>query len=271
MLLEGKVAMVTGGASGLGARTATLFADNGASVITTDVDDEAGAAVADAISAAGGTARYVHADVCSGDDMDAAVALAEERFGHLDIMVANAGVLGSATFRRTEEIADPDWLRVMDVNLNGTFRTFRAAIPALRRAGGGAMTATSSVSADFASCYVAAYSASKGGINALVRALSIELAPDRIRVNSVCPGAMPTGIRTSLGDMSRLANPGAGEPAPPAEMWTTAGWKARAITEGRDSVLDVAKVHLFLCSELASYVNGEAVVADGGFSIWNGV
>jgi NAD(P)-dependent dehydrogenase (short-subunit alcohol dehydrogenase family) len=271
LLLEGKVAVVTGGASGLGAATARLFAENGAAVLAADVNDEAGAAVVDSIGAIGGRARFVHADVCRAEDMDAVVSLAEETFGHLDIMVANAGLLGDATFRRTEEIPDQDWLRVIDVNLNGTFRSFRAAIPALRRSGGGALTATSSVSAEFASCYIAAYSASKGGINALVRSLSIELSPDRIRVNAVCPGAMATNIRTSLGDTERLANPSPGDPVPPTDMWTTAGWKARAISEGRDSVLDVAKVHLFLCSDLASYVNGEAIMTDGGFSIWNGV
>jgi NAD(P)-dependent dehydrogenase (short-subunit alcohol dehydrogenase family) len=272
MLLEDKVALVTGGASGLGEVTARLFAEHGAVVVVADVRDSEGHAVVQAIRANGARSLYAHADVRSMQELEAAVSLAERECGRLDIVVANAGILGKATFRRTEEIGELEWLEVMDVNLNGTFRTFRAAIPALLRAGGGALSATSSVAASFASCYLAAYSASKGGINALVRALAIELAPEGIRVNAVCPGQMPTNISTSLERGS--GDPGIVRFAPVADapsIWSTDGWKSRVIREGRDGTLDVAKIHLFLCSDLAAYVNGEAINADGGFSIWNGV
>jgi NAD(P)-dependent dehydrogenase (short-subunit alcohol dehydrogenase family) len=260
-LLEGRVALITGAASGLGAVTAKLFAEEGASVVVADVQDDAGESTACELRAAGHEARYVRANVRDDSQMDAAVATAEAAFGKLDIVVANAGILGNATFRRTEEMLSSDWLDVIDVNLNGVFRTFRAAIPALRRNGGGSMSATSSISGMFASCYLAAYSASKGGVNALVRSLSIELTPDRIRVNAVCPGPMETNISDSLGrsrDSLDVDRPDFSS-------------KSRAITEGRDGTGDIAKVHLFLCSDMAAYINGECLVADGGFSIWNGV
>jgi NAD(P)-dependent dehydrogenase (short-subunit alcohol dehydrogenase family) len=168
--------------------------------------------------------------------------------------------MGSASFLPIEEVDDEDWARVLDVNLSGAFRTFRAAVPALRRAGGGAMSATSSVSGVYATVYRSAYGASKGGLNALVRGLAVELAPDRIRVNAMAPGAMATNIRRSLGrgpEEIRVPTP---DPAV----------KARMRLEGRDGTAEAARLHLFLCSDLAAYVNGETLVADGGFSIWNG-
>jgi NAD(P)-dependent dehydrogenase (short-subunit alcohol dehydrogenase family) len=261
MLLEGKVAVITGAGSGLGLATARLFTEHGARVVAVDMVDDAGKQAAEAIRGDGGKCEFFHADVTSGHDMEAAVAFAEATFGHLDIMVANAGILGRATFRRTEEITDEDWDEVIRVNLGGTFRSFRAAIPALRRAGGGALTATSSVAASFASLYLAAYSSSKGGINALVRALSVELAPDKIRVNAVCPGVMATNLGGSLG----RARDALEVELPDRNL------KARMLPVDRDATSEAARVHLFLCSELAAFVNGEAVTADGGFSIWNGV
>lgn len=260
MLLEGKVALVTGGASGLGRATGKLFAENGARVVLCDVSDEAGEAAAAEIRDGGGDARFVHVDVRKRDDLEAAVAVAEDEFGKLDIAVANAGILGHASFRPSEEITDEDWTDVIEINLGGTFRTFRAAIPALRRAGGGALTATSSVSGVFATVYRAAYSASKAGQNGLVRSLSVELAPDRIRVNSVAAGSMGNNIGQSLGrprDEITIERPDRSA-------------KSRVVREGRNGALDVAKAHLFLASDLADYISGETIVVDGGFSIWNG-
>jgi NAD(P)-dependent dehydrogenase (short-subunit alcohol dehydrogenase family) len=261
MLLAGKVAIVTGAASGLGAETARLFATEGACVFLADVADDRGAVVAAQISAVGGTARYVHADVRSSPDMDAIVAAAESEHGRLDIVVANAAIMGRASFRGTETISDEDWAAVIDTNLTGAFRSFRAAIPALRRAGGGALSATSSLSGVYATVHRTAYSASKGGLNAMVRALAIELAPDMIRVNGVAAGPMPgTNLVESLGRSLGETE----HPPPPLSI------KSRVLRPQRDAIAEVARLHLVLCSELAAYVNGEVIVADGGFSIWNG-
>ncbi len=159
-----------------------------------------------------------------------------------------------------EEVTDEDWAFELDVNLGGIFRTFRAATPALRRAGGGAMSATSSTSGVFSTIHRLAYSASKGGVNALVRGLAGELAPDRIRVNAIAPGVMATNIRDSLGRPAEEIK----VPLPDPTL------KARMRLEGRDGAAEAARAHLFLCSDLSAYVNGETIVVDGGFSIWNG-
>jgi NAD(P)-dependent dehydrogenase (short-subunit alcohol dehydrogenase family) len=260
MLLDGKVALITGGASGLGLETARLFASEGARVVVTDVSDAAGEAAMEQLRETGADARYVHADVRSSTDVDAAVAFAESTHGRLDIAVANAGILGRSSFVPVEEVTDEDWALELDVNLGGVFRTFRAATPALRRAGGGAMSATSSTSGVFSTIHRLAYSASKGGVGALVRGLAGELAPDRIRVNAIAPGVMSTNIRESLG-------------RPPEEIKVPLPdptVKARMRLEGRNGTAEAARVHLFLCSDLSAYVNGETIVVDGGFSIWNG-
>jgi NAD(P)-dependent dehydrogenase (short-subunit alcohol dehydrogenase family) len=260
-LLDGKVALITGGGGGLGLATARLFAEHGAKVVTTDMADGAGEAAAAALRDDGHDVRYVHADVRSTADVDAAVAFAEEAHGRLDIAIANAGVLGRASFQASDELSDADWADVIDINLSGAFRTFRAAIPALRRAGGGALSATSSTAGIYATLYRVAYSASKGGLNAMVRALAAELAPDEIRVNGVAPGGMATDIHASLGrPASEIA----------VERPDVRTAKARMLGSDRDRTHDVASIHLFLCSELGAYINGETLVADGGFSVWNG-
>jgi NAD(P)-dependent dehydrogenase (short-subunit alcohol dehydrogenase family) len=260
MLLDGKVALITGGASGLGLETARLFASEGARVVVTDISDEAGEAAMEQLRENGADARYVHADVCSSAEIDAAVGFAESTHGRLDIAVANAGILGRSSFVPVAEVTDEDWAVVLDVNLGGVFRTFRAATPALRRAGGGAMSATSSTSGIFSTIHRLAYSASKGGVDALVRGLAGELAPDRIRVNAIAPGVMSTNIRESLGRPAEEITVPLPDPAV----------KSRMRLEGRDGTAEAARVHLFLCSDLSAYVNGETIVVDGGFSIWNG-
>ncbi len=257
MLLEDRVVLVTGGASGLGLATAALFVEHGAKVVITDVVDDAGRAAADSID---GDATYVHADVRSTAEVTAAVARAEEAYGRLDAVVANAGVLGRSAFRPVEEVADDDWADELDINLSGVMRTLRAATPALRRAGGGAMSVTSSTSGVFATVNRLSYTASKGAINAMVRGLAAELAPDGIRVNAMCAGAMATNIRSSLDREPSEIH----VPLPDPTL------KARMRRPDRDGTAEAARVHLFLCSDLSAYVSGESIVVDGGFSIWNG-
>jgi NAD(P)-dependent dehydrogenase (short-subunit alcohol dehydrogenase family) len=261
-LLEGKVALITGGASGLGLATARLFASEGARVVVVDRSDDAGAAAVEELRADGGTADYAHADVTAPGEIEAAVAFAEDRHGRLDVLVANAGILGRSSFVPVQDVDDASWQQVLDVNLTGTLRSFRAAAPALRRAGGGALSATSSLSGVFGTLHRLAYSASKGGIDALVRGLAVELAPDNIRVNAMAPGYMATNIRESLGRTPDEIHVPLPDPQTKARL--------RQARPDRDGTAEAARVHLFLCSELAAYVNGETIVVDGGFSMWNG-
>ena len=223
--LDGKVALVTGAASGLGLETARLFVEEGARVVASDVGKEPSEALRDL----GSELLYVRADVRSRADVDAAVEAAEASFGRLDCVVANAGIMGSASFRPIEEVTDEDWATVLDVNLTGTFRTFRAAVPALRRAGGGAMSATSSLSGVFATVYRSAYGASKGGIDALVRGLAVELAPGQDPRQLDRPGAMRTNIsRASSEDDADIHVPmpdrsRQGQDARPGPRWHEGG------------------------------------------------
>jgi NAD(P)-dependent dehydrogenase (short-subunit alcohol dehydrogenase family) len=254
MRVNGRVAMVTGAADGIGRATAVALAREGAIVVCTDIDDDAGEATAESIRTAGGTAHYRHGDVRSSGEVQAAVDYAVSEFGRLDILVANAGTVGGSAFaRRLEDLSDEEWDLVIDVNLTGVFRCFRAAIPVMRRGGGGALSATSSIAALTGVAGQGAYSASKGGIVAMVRSLAYQVQPDGIRVNCVCPG----GVRTSL-----ARRDGASAPPPPPEPSV-----GPVIPSGEPE--EVANAHLFLVSDEASLITGQALVADGGSMIAN--
>lgn len=261
MRLAGKVALITGAASGIGAATATLFAREGAKVVAVDFTQHGGAVV-EQIESTGGTAIFLRADVRNLDDLKLAVATAESTYGRLDTVIANAGTVGGdAVARRLDSLEEEQWMSILDTNLGGTLRTFVAAIPALRRAGGGTMTATASIAALTGVAGQAAYSASKGGIVGVVRALAYELVVDAIRVNCVCPG----GIRTNLlSDTDIAPVRRAARTSDPTDAPTPNARMNRAADPG-----EVANVHLFLASDEASLVNGQPVVCDAGSSIAN--
>jgi NAD(P)-dependent dehydrogenase (short-subunit alcohol dehydrogenase family) len=265
MRLAGKVALITGAASGVGAATAKLFAQEGAKVVVADISD-AGEAVVKDIVAAGGEAIFHSVDVRRSDQVRAAVAAAEETFGRLDTVVANAGTVGGSTVaRRLDDLAEEQWASVLDINLAGTIRTFTAAIPALRRAGGGAMSATASIAGLTGVAGQAAYSASKGGIISVVRALAYELVTDGIRVNCVCPGGVNTNLLAGTDVLPVLmaqAQAAAESPTPPAPDPT-------ALMNRPAEADEVANVHLFLVSDEASLINGQPVVCDAGSSVAN--
>ncbi|HVW45142.1 MAG TPA: SDR family NAD(P)-dependent oxidoreductase [Amycolatopsis sp.] len=261
MRVAGKVALITGAASGIGAATATLFAREGAKVVVADLDDS-GAAVAKDIVAAGGAALFQKVDVRRRDQLESAVAAAEATFGHLDTVVANAGTVGgSAVAHHLEDLTEEQWASILDTNLGGTIRTFVAAIPALRRAGGGTMSATASTAALTGVAGQAAYSASKGGIVSVVRALAYELVADGIRVNCVCPGGINTNL-LSRTDLQPLVM--AQQQAEPPGRADPAALMNRVAEPG-----EVANVHLFLASDDASLINGQPVVCDAGSSVAN--
>ncbi|MBM3946273.1 MAG: glucose 1-dehydrogenase [SAR202 cluster bacterium] len=257
--LAGKVALITGGASGLGEATAKLFANEGAKVVVADVNDARGAKVAADIKEGGGQATYVRTDVTSSDQVKNAVAAAEKSYGKLDVVIANAGISGSGSGKTLEQISEDEWDQIMNVNLNGVMRTFKYAIPALRRAGGGAMSATASIAGVArVSDTLSAYGASKAGVVSLVRQLAYELADDNVRVNCVCPGGMETNLSESRGlssqEMEQMRRRRQAQRQARGKLGRTA-----------TDLREVASAHLFLVSDDASFVNGQAVVADAGW------
>jgi NAD(P)-dependent dehydrogenase (short-subunit alcohol dehydrogenase family) len=245
MRLQGKVALITGGASGMGAAEAKLFAREGAAVVVADVLDAEGKQVVDAIAAARGRARYAHLDVTREADWQGAVAAAVEAYGKLDVLVNNAGISGGI---------DPDIMstsaydRLMDVNARGVFLGMKHAIPAMRNAGGGSIVNISSISGIAGQKAIhMGYNASKGAVRVMTKSAAVQHATENIRVNSVHPGVMPP-MRTS-------------NRSPEAQAGLLKGVPMRR--EGR--VEEVAWAVLFLASDEASYITGAELAVDGGY------
>jgi NAD(P)-dependent dehydrogenase (short-subunit alcohol dehydrogenase family) len=247
MRLAGKVALVSGGASGMGQSEATIFAREGAKVIVADVLEAEGKQVADKIVSGGGQARFVKLDVTSEAEWDAAVKAAVGAFGRLDVLVNNAGISGTYD---PDMLSSAAWDKVMSVNAKGVFLGMKSAIPVMKTAGGGAIVNISSISGFVGQDGVhMAYNASKGAVRIMTKTAAVQFAGDGIRVNSVHPGFMPP-MRTS----KTSADP---------------TWRAKMLgavpmrREGR--VEEVAHAVLFLASDEASYITGTELVVDGGY------
>ena len=245
MRLTGKVALITGGASGMGRSEAMIFAQEGAKVAVGDMLEAEGRDVVDHITKAGGQARFVKVDVTSETAWQAAVQAAVAAFGKLDILVNNAGISGSGPDTMSVDV----WDKVMDINAKGVFLGMKYAIPALQQAGGGAIVNISSISGFVGQDRIhMAYNASKGAVRIMTKSAAVQYAKDGIRVNSVHPGVMPP-MRTSQAS----ADP---------------EWRAKMLRviplrrEGR--VEEVASAVLFLASDDASYITGTELVVDGG-------
>jgi NAD(P)-dependent dehydrogenase (short-subunit alcohol dehydrogenase family) len=247
MRLENKVALITGGASGMGASMARIFAREGAKVVVCDMLDAEGRQVADEITRANGAAIFQKLDVSSEAEWQAAIAATLAAFGKLDILVNDAGISGSAV----EDLFDTEaWNRLMAVNATGTFLGMKFAIPEMKKAGGGSIVNISSISgvAGQRGIHVG-YNASKGAVRTLTKAAAVQHGRDNIRVNSVHPGLMPP-MRTS----GRTA-----DPAVRAKM-------LEGVPLRRDGrVEEVAHAVLFLASDEASYITGVELYVDGGF------
>ncbi|HJM48242.1 MAG TPA: glucose 1-dehydrogenase [Alphaproteobacteria bacterium] len=250
--LAGKVAIITGAASGLGAASARRFVEEGASVVITDLDDGAGQALADEL---GQNCAYLHDDHMDRAQNEAAVALAAERWGGLDILFNNAGTPFSGTF---EGIDDAALDRVVDVNLKGPFRMTQAALPELRKRAqasenGAVILFTSSLQALMARPNFTPYTAAKHGVHGLTRGLALELAPENIRVNTLCPAATDT-------PMLKEFLPGM------ADDWEEAKARFRStIPLGRmPEEVDTANAAVFLASDEARMITGIALPIDGG-------
>jgi NAD(P)-dependent dehydrogenase (short-subunit alcohol dehydrogenase family) len=248
MRLAGKVALISGGARGMGASEARLFAREGARVAIGDILETEGRAVEADIRAAGGDALFVRLDVTDEGDWDRAVARTIERFGKLDVLVNNAGV---SAVSRIEETTTKDWDHVMDVNAKGVFLGTRAVIPAMRRAGGGSIVNISSqlglVGVDNSSPQ---YQASKGAVRLLTKTTAIQYAKEGIRANSVHPGPIVTP----------MTERGRADPARYRLMLSR-------IPLGRFGEPDeVAYGVLYLASDESAFVTGSELVIDGGWT-----
>src|SRR5439155_15938783 len=196
--LDGKVALITGAASGMGKVAAELFAREGARVLLADVTDEAGRAAADEISSAGGHAAFVHTDVSKTEELQAAVRSTVARFGALNVLYNNAGIFpaddGSVT-----ETSERTWDRVMDINLKGVFLGCKYAIPAMIESGGGSIINVASfVALVGAATAQIAYTASKGGVLSMTREIAVEFARKGIRANALCRGPIETPLLAEL-------------------------------------------------------------------------
>lgn len=251
--VEGKVAIVTGGASGIGAASAITFAREGAKVVVTDLDDTNGQAVVKTIAEAGGEAVFVHQDVSLEEAWPGVVDAAERRFGRLDVMVANAGI---GILCRAVEMSLADWRRQTAVNLDGVFLSVKYAVPAMRRYGGGSIIIMSSTSGIRGTAGLAGYGATKGGVRVFAKAVAIECAAagDGIRINTVHPGLIDTPI------YARLGNAVFSGPIDPHE-------DEGEVPLGRaGQAQEIANGVLFLASDASSYMTGADLVIDGGIT-----
>lgn len=243
--LTGKVALISGAARGQGAAEAHLFAREGAAVVLGDVLEGDVKERASEIRTAGGKAEALRLDVTQAEDWEAAVSLAERSFGRLDVLVNNAGILVTDGVEATSREA---WDRVIAVNQTGTWLGMRAALPAMRRAGGGSIVNISSIYGLIGSGGSAAYHASKGAVRLLTKTAALEHAPQKIRVNSIHPGvidtlmldALPKELRPVLPTLTPLGRNGTPE--------------------------DIAFGALYLASDESAFVTGSELVIDGGMT-----
>lgn len=250
MDFSGAAILVTGGTSGIGAAVARAFGDAGASVVLTGRDAERGAEVAADIASDGGTAEFVAADITEGGACRQLVETALDRFGRLDVLVNNAGIIYRAD---AVETTDEQWDETIAVNLTAAFRMSRAAVPAMRRGGGGAIVNIASDWALVGGRRGVAYCASKGGLLLMTKAMALDHAHENIRVNAVCPTDIMTPMLTNEFDAT-----GVSEAEGLAEL-------GDFIPMGRvGTPEEVARAVLFMASDQASFMTGVGLPVDGG-------
>jgi NAD(P)-dependent dehydrogenase (short-subunit alcohol dehydrogenase family) len=248
MRLEGKVSLITGGASGMGKVASELFAREGAKVVLTDVSDEPGEATAAGITAAGGDALYFHADVSKEVEAEAMIAAAVERFGRLDVLYNNAGIMpgeDGSVHLTTEDV----WDKVLAVNVKGVAFGCKYGIPAMLESGGGTIINVASFVAWIgAATSQTAYTSSKGAVLSMTREIAVEYARKGIRCNALCPGPIETPLLMQLlSDEAKRQR------------------RLVHIPMGRlGRAEELAKAALFLASDDSSFMTGASLIVDGG-------
>ena len=254
--VQGKVALVTGGASGIGEASAETLAREGAKLVVTDIDQARGEAVAGRITQAGGEAVFLPQDVTDETRWQEVVAQTEDRFGRLDVLFSNAGIgIACSIF----DMSLADWRRQTAINLDGVFLSVKYAVPAMRRAGGGSIIITSSLAGLRGSGGLAGYCATKGGVRLFAKAVAMECAAanDRIRVNTIHPGIIDTPIWGKIPNGGVYT--GSNAAADPHQL---AVGSVPIGTAG--TAQDIANSVLFLASDASSYMTASEIVIDGG-------
>jgi NAD(P)-dependent dehydrogenase (short-subunit alcohol dehydrogenase family) len=250
--LDGKIAIVTGGASGFGRATALRFAREGARVVVVDLDEPRGREVVGELGDAG---RLVIGDVSGVTTAEEAVVAARDEFGGLDVLVNNAGIV-QGDDRDTWDTTEEKWDRVLQVNLRSVFVCSRAAIPVMLEHGGGSIVNVASIAASICTGG-AAYAASKGAILSYTRHTSRELARKGVRMNAVSPGFMRTPMTTGEREGLDLA----------AQEERVAGFASHLPMKRMGAMTDIADAILFLASDEASYITGQELIVDGGYVV----
>lgn len=248
-LLFGKVAFITGGASGIGRATALQFAREGAAVVIADVSKQAGESVAAEIVTAGGCAAFEPCDVTSAADCHRVVESGIRKFGRIDILFNNAGIIRRAS---VIELAEEDWDRVMAVNVKSIYLMSREVIPAMVKIGGGSIINTASGWGLVGGPRAAAYCASKGAVVLLTKAMAIDHGPQKIRVNCICPGDTDTAMLRN--EAQQLGEP--------SDRFLAEAAHRPLGRVGKPE--EIAQAALYLASDASSFVTGSALVVDGG-------
>jgi NAD(P)-dependent dehydrogenase (short-subunit alcohol dehydrogenase family) len=249
MQLSGKVALVTGAASGIGRATALLFAREGATVVVADMNAEAGETVASEITRAGGRAFFEAVDVSRAADCRRVVERAMREFGAIDILFNNAGIIRRAS---VVDLSEEDWDRVMSVNVKSIYLMSREVIPHMRNAGGGTIINTASGWGLAGGAKAAVYCASKGAVVLLTKAMAIDHGPEKIRVNCICPGDTDTAMLRNEAQQLGEAN----------DKFLAESAKRPLGRVGKPE--EIAQAALYLASDASSFVTGTALVVDGG-------
>jgi NAD(P)-dependent dehydrogenase (short-subunit alcohol dehydrogenase family) len=249
MRLEGKVAVITGAAQGIGRGIAQRFAQEGATVVIADIQEERGQQTAGEIAATGATAAFVHTDVTDDGQIKRMIDTAMERFGRLDVLVNDAYWNKGGT---AEDLDLADWNKAMSAMVTASFLGAKYAVPHMRAAGGGSIISISSVHGLLAAARGVVYETAKGALILLVKEMAVDFGPDNIRVNAICPGLIVH--EKNAGSLeSDPVRAGLQRMNYPLRRWGTP--------------LDIANAALYLASDVASFVTGHALVVDGGMTV----